>query len=116
MAAAWCRRDHHARPKTPNHARQPLSRRWIVDDSSIGKIHVFAGRETHNFGGAARFGSPCCRRPARPHLALREIDNRGSMSLPRCFDQRSTACELDVVAMRGDGEEVHFGHWSWIVG
>ena len=43
---------------------------------------------------------------ARAHLALREIENRRALPGARRLDERAAARELDVVAVRGDGEQV----------
>src|SRR5581483_302274 len=43
-------------------------------------------------------------RSARPHLALGEIDNTSRMPGGRRAEQGPAARQLDVVAMRGDGE------------
>src|SRR5881396_2052268 len=44
---------------------------------------------------------------ARSHLALREIQNSHAMTGLCGLGERAAAGELDVIAVRGDGEEIN---------
>jgi hypothetical protein len=46
---------------------------------------------------------------ARPHLALRQVENAGATSALCHFEQRSAAGLLNIVTMRGNGEDVERG-------
>jgi hypothetical protein len=49
-------------------------------------------------------------RSARTHLALREVDDGGALSVRGGFEQGAATRELDVVAVRGDGQNVYGRH------
>ena len=105
--------DHDARAEASDHAREAFAGGWIVGNSCIRQIEILSGGETQDLRRAARLGRSRRGRPACAHLTLREIDDSRAISLACCLDQRAATRELDVVAMRGDGEEINIRHCVW---
>ena len=78
----------------------------VVDDAGVGKPERFAHGDAEHLRRALRFRGAQLGRSARAHLALREIENARAMPGARRLGERAAAGELDVVAMRGDGEKI----------
>jgi hypothetical protein len=97
-------RDHDARTVSTN---RPCERRpcaWRVLDRGVGQLEVLSKAASDDSGGAVRFPAPQLGRAARTHLALGEVEDRRALPELGGLDERPAAGELDVVAMRGDGE------------
>ena len=106
MTSLERRRDHDARPEAADRPHEQLTRRRRVLDPRVGQPERLARAAADDLGGTLRFLPPQLGRAARAHLALREVDDRRALPRLGRLDERAAAGELDVVAMRGDGEEV----------
>ena len=102
------RRDHDARTVAPDgpHERHAGARRVL--DRGVGQLEILARAAPDDLRRAVGLPSSQLGRAARPHLALREVEDRGALPEPGRLDQRAAAGELDVVTVRGDGED---GDW-----
>ena len=104
------RREHDARLELADQAHELGPRLRRVDDTRVRQPEVHARRNAENLGGVARLGGAELGRAARAHLALCEVDDGGTPSLRRGFEQRAATRELDVIAVCGDGQNVHGRH------
>src|SRR5258708_250170 len=107
MAALERRGDHNAWRETSNDAGEPFARGGRVLDAGVRQAEVLADRAPEDTGRLRRFGGALGSRTLRAHLAFREVENRGAMAGLRRLDERPAARELDVVAVRADGEDFH---------
>src|SRR3569623_124813 len=103
-------REHDARLVLANQAHELRACFGRGDDTRVGQSEVHARGHSENLGGLTRFGGAELCRTARAHLALREVDYRRSLPLRRGLEERTTTRELDIVAMRGDGQNVYGRH------
>src|SRR5438552_2828632 len=65
--------------------------------------------DLENFGGPGSFLDSRFGTAAGAHFAGSEVEDACFVALLRGFEQRAAAGQLDVVGMRGDGEDVE-GH------
>ena len=99
------RRDDDARPVAADDPRERRAGARRVLDRGVWKLEVLARAAPDDLRGAVGLLSAQLGRAARAHLALREVEDGGALSQLGRLDQRAAAGELDVVTMRGDGED-----------
>jgi len=98
------RRDHDARTVASDHPGESGAGAGRVLDRGIGQLEILSRAAADDLGGAVRFPSPKLGGAPRPHLALRQIEDRGPLPELGRLDECAAAGELDVVTMRGDRE------------
>jgi hypothetical protein len=102
-------KDDDSRPRLANHTCNLQSVLPGVLDAAIWYVERLPPLDTQDFRGLGRlprtiFGSPAC-----THLALRQVENPGATSVLCHLEQRPAAGLLNVVTMRGNGQDVERG-------
>src|SRR5271168_4403832 len=106
MAALPVGQNDDARAGLANYGcdLQPVLPR--VFDSPIRDVEGVTPGRAENFRGVGGFTGAIVGGAARTHLALGQVEDAGALSVLRSFQQRAAAGLLDVVAVRGYGENV----------
>ena len=100
------RRDHDARPIAADDPRERRrASRGVFSIAGVRQPEILPRAAADDLGGAVGLLSSQLGGAARPHLALRQVEDRGALPQPGRLDQRAAAGELDVVTVRGDGED-----------
>ena len=107
MPAARSRADHHARLELADHAGELRARGGGVLDTGIRQFEIASHRHAEHGGRPCGLFSAQGSGAAGPHLALREVDDCRAMPAPGVLDEGAAAQQLDVVAVRADGQDVH---------
>src|SRR5450631_834789 len=80
-----------------------------IFDAAVGEIERMAPGNFQDARRVRRFAGTVFGGAARPHLALREVEDSGAVSALGHLEQSSAAGLFYVVAVRGQGENVE-GH------
>src|SRR5689334_16696482 len=101
------RKDHDARSRLPDNAcdLQPIF--MGVLDAAIGDIERISPTGLQNARGVGSFAGAVICRSTGAHLATREVEDGGAIAALRHLEQRATAGLFDVIAVRGDGQNVN---------
>ena len=103
------RQNDHPRPRLTNHARHLQPVLPSILNATVRDVECPPPTHTQNLGSVGGFARAVFRRAARPHLTLRQVEDAGALPALRGFQERTAAGLLDVVAVRGDGQNVE----SW---
>ena len=77
-----------------------------VFDAAVGDIERLPPGNAQDFRRLCRLAcSIFCRAP-RAHLALSEVENAGPVSAVGHLEQGPATCLLNVIAVRGNGEDI----------
>ena len=112
MAAFPVRQDDGARAQRADAAGQGQLVVHAQLEVRVGQAEIFAVRDAQDARGGGGFAAASFLGAARAHLAFGEIEDAGATAEAARFDQRAAAGELDVVRMRGDGQQVELHHAS----
>src|SRR6202034_3345656 len=80
-----------------------------VLDVAVGKVEGFAVGDVEDAGGGFGFGGTLGGGAAGAGFATSEVEDGGAAAKRVLHEQRAAAGLLDVVAVRGDGEDVKGG-------
>src|SRR5580704_18414336 len=106
VASLPVRKDHHARALLPDNLRnfQPVLK--SVLNPPIRNVEGLTPGDAQYLRGILRFPCALLRRASRSHLSLSKIENSGTPSALRHFQQRAAAGLFDVVAVRSDRQNI----------
>src|SRR5664280_3093692 len=106
MARLPIRKNEHARAQLTNDTRHLESIAEGVLDAAVGNVESLPPAHFQDAPSLVSLTRPVLDAAACAHLALREVKDCGAVSALRHLEQRAAAGLLDVVAMRGDSEDV----------
>ncbi len=95
-------KDHDPGAQAADHGRYLLAAIRAVDHARVRKARVPAHGQPQHLGGSIGLLCPHLRRAAGAHLALREVDRAGAVSLLHAPEEGPAAGELDVVPVGVD--------------
>ena len=98
--------NDHPRPRLPNHASDFQSVLPSVLDPTVRDVERSPPDHAQNLRGIVGLAGAVFGRAARAHLALRQVENARALPALRGFQQRPAAGLLDIVAVRGNGQDV----------
>src|SRR5579863_696463 len=102
MAALPVRQNNHSWSRLANHARHLQAVLPRVLYAPVRNVEGPAPARAQNLRRIGRLARPIVGGPARPHLALRQVENARALPALRSFQQSAAASLLHVVAMRGN--------------
>src|SRR5580700_7113570 len=95
--------NNHSWSRLANHVCDPQPVLPGVLDAPVRNVEGPAPARAQNLRRIGCLARPIVGGPARPHLALRQVEDAGALPALRSFQQSAAASLLHVVAMRGDG-------------
>ena len=101
------RQNEHPRPQFANHRGDLLPIFESVFDAAVGNVERFAPPDAQNLSRIFGFTRPVLHGAAGSHLAARKIEDGGGAAHLRHLQQRTAAGLLHIVAVSGDGKNVH---------
>src|ERR1035438_10394762 len=106
MTGLPIRKNQHAWAQLTNDTRDldPVAKGVL--DTPIRNIERSAPTDFEDTRCLVGLTRPVLNAAARAHLALREVEDGSAVSALRHLEQRAAASLLDVVAMRGNGQDV----------
>src|SRR5258706_13367694 len=115
MPALPVREYHHLGTLLPDHARSLQAVLPRVLDAAIGNVKRIPPRNLQYAGSIGSFTSAVVRRSPGAHLALCEIEDAGAVSAVSHLEESAAASLLDIITMRGEGDDVESGDFHGCV-
>lgn len=114
MPSLPVRQNHHARTHLAQHPHNLLPVFQRIFDCTIRQIQRLAPAHSQQLRSLRCLARPIFRRPARPSLAPRQVQNRSPQSARRHPQQGAAASLLHIVAVSRDRKYVsaRFGVFS----
>ncbi len=106
VASLPVRKDDDARPKAAKDGGNLEAVGLRVFDVAVGQIERFAVGDVEDARGGLGFRTAFVCGAAGAGLALGEIEDAGAPAARMHGEQRAAAGLLDVVTVRGDGEDI----------
>src|SRR5215471_1305802 len=109
MAAFPIGKNHHPRTLFADHAGDFQAILPGVFHAAIGNVQGLPESNLEDPGGVGGFTRAVFGGAARPHFALREVEDPGAQSALRHLEQSAAAGLLHVIAMSGNGQDIQSG-------
>src|SRR6266542_741348 len=98
--------NHHARTRLPDHARNLQTVFPIVLHAAVGNIQRMPPGNALDSRCFLCLSRPIFGGSARPHLALRQVEDASALSALGHLEQRPAAGLLNVITVRGNSQNI----------